>query len=107
MSRESGGREKRASRGSEKRMSVVESAGEKRMSVMSRSGEKRASILSRSGSKRMSVSGRRASVMSVSWRESGLECDGEGGVGRRFSRRMSWGFETYATTTSAYAPVRI
>jgi hypothetical protein len=96
MSRESGGREKRASRGSEKRMSVVGSAGEKRMSVMSRSG-----------SKRMSVSGRRASVMSVSGREHGMEWDGEGGVGRRFSRRMSWGFETYATTTSAYAPVRI
>jgi hypothetical protein len=88
-------------------MSVVGSAGEKRMSVMSRSGEKRASVLSRSGSKRMSVSGRRASVMSVSGREHGMEWDGEGGVGRRFSRRMSWGFETYATTTSAYAPVRI
>jgi hypothetical protein len=52
---------------------------------------------------------RRASVMSVGAarnRERGIEWD-EGGVGRRFSRRMSWGFETYATHTSAFAPVRV
>jgi hypothetical protein len=83
-------------------------SGEKRGSVLSRAGEKRASVWSNSGSKRVSaVSGRRASVMSVSGREHGMGWDGEAGVGRRFSRRMSWGFETYATTTSAYAPVRI
>jgi hypothetical protein len=87
-----------------------------RNSAMSRDSarrEKRASVLSRASSKRVSVrtqeGRRRASVMSVGAarnRERGIEWD-EGGVGRRFSRRMSWGFETYATHTSAFAPVRV
>jgi hypothetical protein len=87
-----------------------------RNSAMSRDSaqrEKRASVLSRASSKRVSVLShegrRRASVISggaARNRESGVEWDDEG-VGRRFSRRMSWGFETYATHTSAYAPVII
>jgi hypothetical protein len=75
---------------------------EKRVSVLSRSSSKRASVVSQAGRRRASV----MSVGTTSNRESGIEWD-EQGVGRRFSRRMSWGFETYATHTSAYAPVRI
>lgn len=93
-----------------------------RYSIMSRESErrsKRASVFSQTSSKRekrasvlsqSSVNNRRrGSVMSVGAggnRFSGGEWD-EDGRGRRFSRRMSWGLETYATHTSAYAPVRI
>jgi hypothetical protein len=74
-------------------------------SQLSSKQEKRASVLSQSSAKNR----RRGSVISVGAgrnRFSGGEWE-EDGRGKRFSRRMSWGFETYATHTSAYAPVRI
>jgi hypothetical protein len=71
------------------------------------------SIVSQNGSKRVSVQSfngrRRASVMSVGGagdRSSGMEWD-ERRASQRFRRRMSWGFETFSTHTSAYVPVRI
>lgn len=95
-----------------------ESNGLNRYGIMSRESEQRskhASMFSQTSSKRgnrasvLSQSStknrRRASVMSVGTAGGG-EWD-EDSRGRRFSRRMSWGFETYATHTSAYAPVRI
>jgi hypothetical protein len=52
---------------------------------------------------------RRATVISVSKasnRLGGIEWD-ESRANQRFRRRMSWGFETFSTLTSAYVPVRI
>lgn len=94
-----------------------------RYSVMSRESErrsKRASVLSRSSSKKndrrasmlsqaSARNKRRASVMSIGAGKDGVS-PGEwedAGASRRFSRRMSWGFETYATHTSTYTPMRI
>ncbi|OAL04914.1 hypothetical protein IQ06DRAFT_374248 [Phaeosphaeriaceae sp. SRC1lsM3a] len=82
----------------------------KRASVMSRSSSKkdrRASMLSQSSARNK----RRASVMSIGAAKDGVS-PGAGewedtAASRRFSRRMSWGFETYATHTSTYTPMRI
>jgi hypothetical protein len=62
-------------------------------------------VLRRSGSKRAILSMRRAGVRRVG-RENGAQWDGEG-VGKRFSCRLSLGFEAYEMTPSAYVPVRI
>jgi hypothetical protein len=66
---------------------------------------KRASLLSQSSSK----ANKRASVVSDRTAYSGLSGTEweERRLSHRFSRRMSWGFETYQTHTSAYAPVRV
>ncbi|KAF2026236.1 hypothetical protein EK21DRAFT_103399 [Setomelanomma holmii] len=76
-----------------KRMSVTSGPGGRRASVMSGIGGRHASVMS-------GVGGRRASFMSDGWEWEE----------RRLSRginRMSWGFETYQTHTSMYAPVRV
>jgi hypothetical protein len=66
---------------------------------------KRASMLSESSSK----ANKRASVVSDRTAYSGLSGTEweERRLSRRVGRRMSWGFETYQTHTSAYAPVRV
>ncbi|KAH3916854.1 hypothetical protein HBI56_157150 [Parastagonospora nodorum] len=78
-------------------------------SVLCDRHDKRASVVSQSG-KRISVQSfngrRRASVSVAQNRLSGAEWD-ESRASQRFSRRMSWGFETFSTHTSAYVPVRI
>lgn len=80
-----------------------------RYSVLSDRQDKRASVVSQSG-KRVSVQSfngrRRASVSVAENRLGGVEWD-ERRASHRFSRRMSWGFETFSTHTSAYIPVRI
>jgi hypothetical protein len=94
------------------RYSVMSTESErrgKRASVLSRSSskknDKRASMLSQGSARNK----RRASVMSIGAGKEGAS-PGEwedAGASRRFSRRMSWGFETYATHTSTYTPMRI
>jgi hypothetical protein len=78
-------------------------------SVLSDCHDKRASVFSRSGKhiSTQSFNGkRRASVSVAQNRLSGAEWD-ESRASQRFSRRMSWGFETFSMHTSAYVPVRI
>jgi hypothetical protein len=88
--------------------SVLSQNGTKRISVVSQ-GNKRISTVSQSSGRPSFNNRRRASVMSVSAannRHSGIEWD-ESRISQRFSRRMSWGFETFSTHTEAYVPGRI
>jgi hypothetical protein len=80
----------------------------KRISVVSQ-GNKRISTVSQSSGRPSFNNKRRASMMSVSAannRYSGIGWD-ESRLSQRFSRRMSWGFETFSTHTEAYVMGRI